>query len=111
MSSRELKLQVVLSALDKITGPLKQITKGNSALSEALQNNKAHLKALDKQQSDIRGYRIASVEVIKQARAIRDLDVKSRGYSQALEEQRAKHVNLGANLKAAQTQYNRLTKA
>lgn len=110
MSSR-LDLKVVLSTIDKALEPIRAITKGSAALSEALQNNKQHLKTLDKQQSDIRGYRIANVEAIKQARAIRDLDVKSRGYSQALEEQRAKHTNLGANLKAAQTQYNRLTKA
>ncbi len=107
----DLKLTVQLGLIDKALEPIKQLTQGSGKLATAFRTSKERLKDLNKQQADVRAYRVANVEASKQARAIRDLTTKSRGYSQALEEQRAVHTNLRGNLKAAQTQYNKLSRA
>lgn len=62
MSSRELKLQVVLSALDKITGPLKQITQGSGATAKALRENQAELKRLQAAQGNLKSFQQLRVQ-------------------------------------------------
>ncbi|MEO1827670.1 MAG: phage tail tape measure protein [Pseudomonas sp.] len=109
--ARDLKLQLVLSTIDKVTKPLKAITGRNKEAAAAFKATRDQIKQLHKQQSDIRSYRQANIESVKQARALRDLATKSRGYTQALEDQRRVHTNLRSNLKSAQTQYNKLAKA
>lgn len=109
--ARDLKLQLVLSTIDKVTKPLKAITGRNKEAAAAFKATRDQIKQLHKQQSDIRSYRQANIESVKQARALRDLATKSRGYTQALDEQRRVHTNLRSNLKSAQTQYNKLAKA
>lgn len=109
--ARDLNLKVKLEAIDKALGPIKAITQGSGALAKALQANRDQLKALNQQQRDITAYRTANVEIVKQTRAIQDLQTKTRGHTELLERQRTAHVNLKGNLKAAQTQYNKLARA
>lgn len=111
MASNALRLQIILDGIDKATAPIKAVTQSSSGLARAMKASQDALKGMNKQQADIRSYRIASIEAVKQARAIRDLETKSRGYSQALEQQRAVHTTLRANLRTAQTQYNKLATA
>jgi TP901 family phage tail tape measure protein len=56
MSSRALKLQVILNALDKVTGPLKQITQGSGEAAKALRENQAELKRLQAAQGNLKSY-------------------------------------------------------
>lgn len=107
----DLKLRVILNAVDQATGELRKITRGSGELAKTFRASKDQLKELNKQQSDVRAYRIANAETTRQARAIRDLEVKSRGYSQSLDQQRTAHTNLRGNLKTAQSEYNKLAKA
>ncbi|WP_130932224.1 phage tail tape measure protein [Pseudomonas sp. Sample_24] len=52
----KLQLQVLLSAVDKVTAPLKRISNGSNATSRALKEARDQLKALNAQQSDISSY-------------------------------------------------------
>lgn len=55
--SQNLKLEVILSAINKATAPLKAITKGSSETAKALKAARDNLKALNAQQNDINGFR------------------------------------------------------
>ncbi|NLC24498.1 MAG: hypothetical protein GX776_08565, partial [Oxalobacter sp.] len=55
--ARELKLQVVLSALDKITGPLKKARAGSKELASALKATRDRLKQLEGQSGKIDSFR------------------------------------------------------
>ncbi|WP_460104166.1 phage tail tape measure protein [Pseudomonas sp. S2_D10] len=107
----DLKLRVLLDTIDKASGPLRRIAGGSTATAKALKAARDQASQLNQQQRDVRAYRIAHVQVVKQARVIRELNRKTTDYSAALERQRAAHGNLKGNLKAAQTQYNKLSKA
>ncbi|MCK0744122.1 phage tail tape measure protein [Chromohalobacter nigrandesensis] len=55
--ARDLKLQVVLDAVDKATGPLKKITQGSSKTADALKASKDELRKLERQQRDLGSFR------------------------------------------------------
>ncbi|MFJ2988344.1 phage tail tape measure protein [Collimonas sp. NPDC087041] len=57
MSDKQLRLQVVFAALDKLTGPLKKITGESSALGKAIKANNDRLKELGAQQKDVGRFR------------------------------------------------------
>lgn len=109
--ARDLKLQVILDAVDKATGPLRKITQGSGKTADALRASKEELRALEKQQRDIRGFRESRAAMRNNTRALTALSGKSEEYTTALNEQRERHVNLKANLKSAQRQYDKLAKA
>ncbi len=55
--SQNMKLEVLLSAINKATGPLKQITKGSTETAKALKAARDNLRALNDQQKNIDGFR------------------------------------------------------
>ena len=57
MAGRDLKLQVVFAALDKITGPLKKIMGGSSDTAKALKATSDRLRDLNTQQKNISKFR------------------------------------------------------
>ncbi|WP_211461791.1 phage tail tape measure protein [Collimonas silvisoli] len=57
MSDKQLRLQVVFAALDKLTGPLKKITGESSALGRVIKANNDRLKELNAQQKDVGRFR------------------------------------------------------
>ncbi|WP_442783282.1 phage tail tape measure protein [Collimonas fungivorans] len=57
MSDKQLRLQVVFAALDKLTGPLKKIAGESSALGKAIKANNDRLKELNAQQKDVGRFR------------------------------------------------------
>nr|WP_140422165.1 phage tail protein [Pseudomonas sp. A46] len=57
MANNVLQLRVLLSALDKVSGPLKKIRDGSGNTAKALKATYDQLKALNNQQSDIAAYR------------------------------------------------------
>jgi TP901 family phage tail tape measure protein len=109
--ANDLKLQVLLNAIDKATGPLKRIAGGSTATAKALKAARDQAAQLNQQQRDISAYRLANIEIVKQSRAIRELNRKTSDHTELLDKQRTAHVNLKGNLKAAQAQYSKLSKA
>src|SRR5450830_864883 len=57
MAGRDLKIQVVFAALDKITGPLKKIMGGTSETAKALKATSDRLRELNAQQKNIGKFR------------------------------------------------------
>lgn len=54
--NRQLRLQVLLSAIDKVTGPLKKITQGSQQLTQALKTTQEQKRALERVQKSATGY-------------------------------------------------------
>lgn len=57
MSADKLKLEVLMGLVEKVTGPLKNITKGSSSTAKALKAAKDELKQLNDAQKRIDGFR------------------------------------------------------
>ncbi|WOD12777.1 phage tail tape measure protein [Pseudomonas sp. NyZ704] len=55
--AQKLKLEVVLQALDRATKPIRAVTKGSVGLGQQLKATRDQLKQLERQQSDISGWR------------------------------------------------------
>ncbi len=53
----DLKLSVLLAAIDKVTAPLKSIDRGASATSKALRETRQRLKELEREQANLKGFR------------------------------------------------------
>lgn len=72
MSDRNLRLQVVMSAVDKLTRPFKSAQAGTQKLSAALKESKQSLKALNDQASRIDGYRKTRSQLAITANSLKD---------------------------------------
>jgi TP901 family phage tail tape measure protein len=59
MSAEKLKLEVLLSAIDRVTGPLKAITRGSGEAAKALRAAKDQLKDIEGQQKAIAAFKAA----------------------------------------------------
>lgn len=57
MAANNLKLQLILSALDKVTGPLKKMQGGSIGAARALKDARDRLKELNAQQKDVSAWR------------------------------------------------------
>lgn len=55
--ARDLKLQVLLNAVDNATAPLKKISRGSEKTAQALKASRDELKTLEAAQKDLRGFR------------------------------------------------------
>ena len=62
--SQNLKLEVLLSAINKATGPLKQITQGSNQTAKALKAARDRLRELNDQQKNIDGFRKLDAQLI-----------------------------------------------
>lgn len=63
MSADKLKLEVLMGLVEKVTGPLKNITKGSSTTAKALKAAKDELKLLNDAQNRADGWRKTSKDV------------------------------------------------
>ncbi|MEY1236061.1 phage tail tape measure protein [Providencia manganoxydans] len=67
--SRDLRLQVVLSAVDKLTKPFRNAQESNKKLAGAIRQSRDTLKALNKQAGQIDGFRKAKQQLIETQQA------------------------------------------
>ena len=58
----DLKLQVLLSMIDRATGPLRKVMGGSSATAKALKAAKDQLRELDRAQTQVQGFRRLSAQ-------------------------------------------------
>lgn len=94
--SRNLQLQVVLSALDKATAPIKGIMKSSAGLGAQLKQTRDQLKGLQSQQSNIQSFK-----------ALKDASEQSR---QAMSAQQQKVKELAAGMRQAEVPTKAMTK-
>lgn len=63
MSDNNLRLQVILNAVDKLTRPFRTAQASSKELAAAIQQSRARLKELDSQAGRIDGFRKASAQL------------------------------------------------
>jgi len=105
----DLKLDVMLRAIDKATGPLKKIMKGSGETSEALKANRDQLKQLERAQKDMRGFRQLKEQSRDSARALQQQQDEIRDLSRRMNEAGADTQALGRKRKDAIKQARKLT--
>ncbi|MDC7831623.1 phage tail tape measure protein [Pseudomonas benzopyrenica] len=82
--ANDLQIRVLLSALDKVTAPLKRIAGGGNATARALKAARDRVKELNQQQQDISAYQRQREAVRQSAEALAKGQEKLRGYRQDL---------------------------
>ncbi|HDM8080643.1 TPA: phage tail tape measure protein [Yersinia enterocolitica] len=78
MSDKNLRLQVSLSAIDKVTKPFKSMLASNKMLAESIKNSKQELKQLNSQAANIEGFRKNKAAVNGAAQALAAARDKAR---------------------------------
>lgn len=84
MGDKNLRLQVLLSAVDKITRPFKSMQASNKALAASVKATKDQLKQLDTQAGKIDGFRKTKNQVATAAQALNTARDKARDLAIAL---------------------------
>lgn len=108
--ARDLRLQVMLNAVDRVTGPLKRMREGAGKTGQAMRETRDQLKDLQRQQSDLTSYRKANAAMRTTNRAMRDARTRNQQYTEALEKQREAHTGIKSGLTVARREYDRLAK-
>lgn len=80
MSDKNLRLQILLSAVDKVTRPFKSIQASNKTLAAAIKATQDQLKQLNNQSASIEGFRQTKTAVIGAAQALAAAREKVRQY-------------------------------
>jgi TP901 family phage tail tape measure protein len=81
----KLRLEFLLSAIDKVTAPLKQISAGSNATSRALKAARDQLKELNAQQSNISSYTRQKEAVRQSSEELAKAQDKLRGLREQLQ--------------------------
>lgn len=107
--AKPLKLEVLLGAIDKATGPLRKITEGSGKTAQALKASRDELRTLERAQKDLRGFRQlkqqsqqTSTALEDQQREIRELSRQmehAEGSTQALSRKRDAAIRQARKLK------------
>ncbi|AZM95142.1 phage tail tape measure protein [Vreelandella venusta] len=108
--AQNLRLQVMLNAVDRVTGPLKRIRQGAGQTGQAMRETRDRLKELQRTQSDLTSYRKANAALRTTTRAMRDARARNQQYTQALEQQREAHASIKSGLTVARREYDRLAR-
>lgn len=80
--ANDLRLQVLLDAIDKASAPLRQISKGSLETARALKEARDRLKELNTQQSDISAWRSQRSAAQETSQALEAAQAKVKGLSQ-----------------------------
>ncbi|MFV8797597.1 phage tail tape measure protein [Yersinia sp. LJYL362] len=78
MSDKNLRLQVSLSAIDKVTKPFKSMLASNKMLAASIKNSKQELKQLNSQAANIEGFRKNKAAINGAAQALAAARDKAR---------------------------------
>ncbi|WP_237673679.1 phage tail tape measure protein [Vreelandella profundi] len=108
--ARNLRLQVMLNAVDRVTGPLKRMREGAGKTGQAMRETRDQLKDLQRTQSDVTSYRKNQAAMRTTNRAMADARTRNHQYTQALDRQREAHAGIKSGLTVARREYDRLAK-
>lgn len=84
MSDKNLRLQVLLSAVDKVTRPFKSMQASNKALAASVKATKDQLKQLDNQAGKIDAFRKTKAQVAAASQALSTARDKARSLAIAM---------------------------
>ncbi|EPC02482.1 hypothetical protein L861_08990 [Litchfieldella anticariensis FP35 = DSM 16096] len=82
--AKPLKLEVLLGAIDKATGPLKKITQGSGKTAQALKASRDELRSLEAAQKNLRGFTNLKRNSEQTARALDDQQRQVRELTQQI---------------------------
>jgi TP901 family phage tail tape measure protein len=80
--ANDLRLQVLLNAIDKASAPLRQISQGSLETARALKSARDRLKELNTQQNDISAWRSQRAAAQETSQALEAAQAKVKGLSQ-----------------------------
>ena len=106
--SRNLQLQVVLSALDKATAPIKAITRSSVGLGVQLKQTRDQLKGLQSQQSNIQSFKSLKESSEQSGKALAAQQQKIKELSMRMREADAPTKALTKEFQAATREAHRL---
>lgn len=97
--ARDLKLEVVMSAVDKITAPLRSIARGSGTTAKAMKDARDQLKQLQAQQRDVQSFKTLQRELDGNSQALEESRAQVTAYQGALERQRTVQQGIAAEVK------------
>ena len=84
MAGNNLKLQVILNAVDRATRPLRAIDRASQAASQAMRENRDRLKQLQATQKNVSSFRTLTRQSTETATALREQQERIRRLSQQM---------------------------
>lgn len=109
MSSSQLRLEILLNAVDKVTAPLKDIMSGSTATAKALKESRDQVKALEKAQSQLASHKELSQQAIKTAAALETQQLKVRALKEQINAVGVPTKKLASEFNKAQKETGKLT--
>ncbi|MGV6473543.1 phage tail tape measure protein [Azotobacter vinelandii] len=100
--ARDLQLQVLLNAVDRVTAPLRRITQSSGAAAQAMKASREQLKQLNAQQRDISSFRTLKSANQETAAAMAASQAKVKELAQAIAAAEAPSRKLSAAFNRAQ---------
>jgi phage-related tail protein len=104
MADRNLRLQVILEGLDRLTSPLRSITGASAAARQDLARTHEQLKALDAQQQQVGRYKAAETRYADDARQYEALQARLAALRQQLDATEAPTKKLRAEFEKVERQ-------
>lgn len=109
MAGNNLKLQVILNAVDRATRPLRAIDRASQAASQAMRENRDRLKQLQATQKNVSSFRTLTRQSTETATALREQQERIRRLSQQMHTHQGDTAALRAERQKAITQARRLS--
>lgn len=108
MSADKLKLEVLMGLVEKVTGPLKNITKGSSTTAKALKAAKDELKQLNEAQKRIDGFRKLDKDLAIVKNGMKGAQDRIKALKQEIAKLPAPTKDMARALKEAQSEASHL---
>lgn len=110
MSNKRLTAELILSTIDKATGPLKKVMQGSQHTANALKEARQTVRNLNSQMGDVRAYRKARYELNLQAKQVQFFENRLSSATKETEEHNDVYNKLKSQLRGAQKRYKFLIK-
>lgn len=106
-----LRLRVELDAINKATGPLREVLKGTTALKKGVEEARRELKGLTAQQKQLEDFRHATSRVAETAQAMQEASRRARDLRDSIIAAATPSKNLTEEYRAARNELRNLTRA
>ncbi len=106
--ANDLKMEVILQAIDRATRPIRAITQGSVGLGRTLKESRDQLKALQAQQSDISSFRALKTQTEQTGQALQASRDKVRQLSREMQDHQRTIAPLQASYNAVAAQSDKL---
>lgn len=109
--ANDLKMEVILQAIDRATRPIRAVTQGSIGLGRALKESREQLKALEDQQRQVGGFKQYQSQLQATGNDLQLARDKLGAYQRALESHKQTQQALGAEVNIHRKAVNNLQKA